>query len=168
MDIRFAETTDLQQIADVYINNHRSTYQGLLSDDYLKGLTVDYGVQKWKQYMQDSKRKIWAAFEGTSFLGFVAGMEDSELENTWYLDSLHVVPSARGKGVGTGLIRTIGRYALENGYAKMSICIVRGNDTAGSLYRKLGAKHLKYFEDEFGGTKSNSEKLIWEDLDIFA
>ena len=29
-----------------------------------------------------------------------------------------------------------------------------------SIYKKLGAVHYKYFIDDFGGVKSNSEKLI--------
>ena len=47
----------------------------------------------------------------------------------------------------------------------MSVCIVRGNDGARRLYEKLGAVHLVYFEDDFCGTVSHSEKLIWRDLD---
>ena len=94
--------------------------------------------------------------------------EEADRDNTRYLDSLHVSPAARGKGVGTALLRAVGRRALENGYAAMSVCIVRGNDRAGDLYRSLGAEHLKYFEDDFCGTVSQSEKLIWHSLAVFA
>lgn len=167
MEIRFAQQQDLRQIAQLYISNHKSTYQGLLSDEYIQGLTLEYGMDKWTHYLADGKGKIWVACNEGIFWGFAAGTEDAELPDTWYLDSLHVIPEARGKGVGTRLIRTMGKYALENHYAKMSICIVRGNDAAGSLYRKLGAKHLYDFEDTFCGTKSQSEKLIWENLEIF-
>lgn len=167
MEIRFAQPEDLQQIAQLYISNHKKTYRGLLADEYLEGLTLEYGLDKWTRYSAEHDGKIWVACDQGNFAGFAAGMEDTSLPDTWYLDSLHVLPEARGKGVGTRLIIEMGRYALENGYAKMSICIVRGNDTAGALYRKLGAKHLMYFEDSFGGTKSQSEKLVWEDLTVF-
>ncbi|MCI8453059.1 MAG: GNAT family N-acetyltransferase [Lachnospiraceae bacterium] len=162
MDIRFADEKDLDQIANVYIKNHRSTYKGLLSDEYLCGLTFDYGRNKWEAYLRDESKKIWAAYEETLFLGFAAGMEDAELDRTWYLDSLHVTEDARGKGVGTALIRTVGQYAREHHYNRMSICIVKGNEAAGGLYRRLGARHFKDFEDLFAGTVSHSEKLLWE------
>ena len=46
----------------------------------------------------------------------------------------------------------------------MSICIVRGNERAGKLYRRLGAVHYRYFEDAFGAERFASEKLLWETL----
>ena len=36
-----------------------------------------------------------------------------------------------------------------------------------SLYN-VGAAHVRSFIDDFGGVKSNSEKLIWKNLSIFA
>ena len=46
----------------------------------------------------------------------------------------------------------------------MSVCIVRGNERAGDLYRRLGAVHFLYFEDSFGDERFASEKLVWETL----
>ena len=167
MKIKLAEEHDLDKIAEVYRYNHISTYKGLLSDAYISGLTFDYCRDKWKAYAEDTNKRMWVAYEDDTFLGFTAGMEDSELPCTWYLDSLHVTEAARGKGVGTALLSTMGRFACENGYDSMSICIVRGNDSAGDLYKKLGAEHFSYFCDDFCGTVSNSEKLLWKDLTIF-
>ena len=67
-------------------------------------------------------------------------------------------------GIGTAFIKTMMKYAVENSYSKMSVCIIKGNDNAGNLYKKLGAKHLLDFEDDFCGTVSHSEKLLWETL----
>lgn len=168
MDIRPAQPADIREIGALYVANHRETYRGLLSPAYIDSLTEDYGIQKWSTYLLPEKNRLWVARENGVFLGFAAATEDAELENTWYLDSLHVSPAARGKGAGTALLRAVGRWALENGYAAMSVCIVRGNDRAGDLYRSLGAEHLKYFEDDFCGTVSQSEKLIWHSLAVFA
>ena len=46
MEIRFAQPEDLQQIAQLYISNHKKTYRGLLADEYLEGLTLEYGLDK--------------------------------------------------------------------------------------------------------------------------
>ncbi len=165
--IRFACENDLENIAPLYVHNHKTTYKGLLSDEYLNSLTVDGARERWQKYLSDSKNKIWIALENNCFLGFVAGTEDPDLENTWYLDSLHICENARGKGVGTRLISEMGRYASKKGYDSMSICVVKGNVNAKTLYLKLGAKPYKSFEDRFGGTPSNSEKLIWKSLDVF-
>ncbi len=163
MKIRPANENDVKSIASLYVHNHRTTYKNLLPPEYFEGLTQEYAENKWADYIADKNNRVSVAEDETGFLGFAASMPDEELDGVWYLDSLHVREGARGKGVGTALIGATGRYALDNGYKKMSICIVRGNDTAGSLYRKLGASHYKYFT----GKMSLSEKLIWEDTECF-
>lgn len=159
MRIRYAKPMDLEHIAEIYVTNHRKTYQSLLSPDYFKNLTAEYALHRWEQYIDTREKQIWVASEHAHILGFAAGMADTMLENTWYLDAIHVSEHARGKGVGTQLIKTCGNFALGKNYKKMSVCIVRGNETARALYDKLGAKHFTYFEDDFCGTKSQSEKI---------
>lgn len=161
--IRLAKADDVKNIASLYVFNHRTTYKNLLPAEYFETLTQAYAENKWQDYIADTNNRVWVAEDESGFLGFTASTADEELTTVWYLDSLHVCEKARGRGIGTALIKTVGRYALINGYEKMSICIVKGNGTAGALYRKLGARHYKDFE----GKLSHSEKLLWEDLKNF-
>ena len=164
--IRFAGPDDCDHIANLYVASHRETYKDLLPDRYFDMLTPVYAKEKWTHYLQESGSRIWVAYEDDRFLGFSAGSADKDLSDTWLLDSLHVVGAARGKGVGTALIRTNGMYAVENGFLRMSICIVRGNEKARLLYEKLGAEHDSFFDDDFCGTISHSEKLVWNHPEI--
>lgn len=166
MLIRTAQPEELDAIAALYVQNHREAYRGLLSEEYFSRLSPAHAREKWAAYRDAPGHMLWAAFEGGDFLGFSAGMPDGALPDTWYLDSLHVAPSARGKGVGSAFIRVQGAHAAAHGCAAMSVCVVRGNDRARRLYGRLGAEHLAYFEDDFCGTVSQSEKLIWRDLSI--
>ena len=165
MIIRFAVENDLNSVASLYVHNHKTTYRDLLSEEYLNSLTVEGARNRWQKYLAENN-KIWVAYESDIFLGFAAGKEDEELENTWYLDSLHVSETARGRGIGTELVRTMARFASDSGYKSMSICVVKGNETAKSLYLRLGAKPYKNFEDSFANTRSNSEKLIWKNISV--
>lgn len=167
MTIREATAQDLENIGRLCMENWKKAYAGLLDESYLDGLTPEKCAEESRKCLQDEKARLYVAYEGEQFLGFCAGMEDKEWEDCFYLASLHVSEAARGKGVGTALLQEIGRYVCR-GYGRMSICIVRGNDGAKRLYERLGAVHEKYFEDDFHGTKSQSEKLIWEDLERFA
>ena len=167
MNIREANAEDMELIANLYVMNWKKTYVGLLPDNFLNGLTVNDGINKWQEYLTKEKHRIFVAYENENFLGFSACKEDEELKNCLYLDSLHVSETSRGKGVGTKLINTVGSYAYIKGYEHMSICIVKGNDNAKRIYEKMGAKHYKDFIDYFGDTESNSEKLIWNNLNYF-
>lgn len=164
MVIRQAEPKDLENIAALYVRNHKTTYRGLLSDAYLNALTTASALTRWEQTTDSEENFLLVAEQDGVFLGFAAAMPDPELEQTLYLESLHVSESARGKGIGTALIRACAQIAAQNGFQKMSVCIVRGNNSAAKLYQKLGAAHHAYFEDDFGGTVSSSEKLVWSKL----
>ena len=164
LTIRPVSPADLDRIAALYVKNHQRTYRGLLPDVYFSHLTQTYAREKWSRFPEEPGAKMWAAYADGLFLGFSAGREDPELQGTWYLDSLHVTPEAQGKGVGTALIRENAAYAAGHGYSGMSVCIVRGNEKARGLYTRLGAEHDRDFEDDFCGTVSHSEKLIWKDL----
>ena len=83
--------------------------------------------------LNSENNKLFVAYEKDEFLGFVSSKVDDEDAHWWYLDSLHVNKNARGHGVGTKLIYEVGKYALTNNYKSMSICIVCGNDNAGTL-----------------------------------
>lgn len=155
---------DLEKAAVLSVSNWKETYRGLLDPEFLDDLSAGRVIEKWMRHREEGEWTMLAAYEGETFLGFGAFMPDSEIDSCLYLDSLHVSREARGKGVGTGLIAQIGKEAAKAGYQKMSICIVKGNDTAGNLYRKLGARHEKDFVDDLGGVLSNSEKMVWDDL----
>ena len=165
MEIRFAGPGDLEAIAGLYLRNHTTTYRDLLPA-YVSGLSPAYCREKWDAFLEKAENRVWAAFGDGHFLGFAACMPDRELPETWYLEALHVTEDARGRGVGSALIRTASAYAAEHGYRRMSVCIIRGNGRAEGLYRKLGAAHLAYFADDFHGTETSSEKLLWEQLPI--
>ena len=163
MEIRLASPADLDAVAGLYLHNHVSTYRELLPD-YVSGLSLPYCREKWAAFLNAPENRVWTAPEDGALLGFAACTPDTELSDTLYLEALHVAESARGKGVGTALIRAAAAYASAHGYRSMSVCIIRGNERAGRLYRKLGAVHFKYFEDDFHGTRTRSEKLLWETL----
>ena len=167
MLIRPANADDIKKISLLYVSNHKTTYKGLVSDDYLNNLTPEKATERWKDYLSDEKNRMWVACDENELLGFAASMPDSTSEKIWYLDSLHICSEARGKGIGTDLIKTVGEYALRNGYDKMSVCVVKGNEKAKQLYIKLGARHLLSFEDKFDNSRVNSEKLLWDNLKVF-
>lgn len=167
LQIRRAREEDLAQIAALYVENWQTTYRGLLEQSFLDSMDVGQMQEKWRQYLSADGCGIFVACDDGIFLGFGAFKADSKMKDCVYLASLQVCAVARGRGIGTQLIKMIARCALQDGYRRMSICIVKGNDNARNLYVKLGAEHYEDFIDDFGGALSHSEKLIWTDMERF-
>ena len=166
MKIVEASSQHLDEIADIYVANWKTTYAGLLSAAFLDRLDHAYGMNRWTGYQDDRQHILTALAADGTVAGFAAFKPDEHLEQCIYLDSLHVRDDCRGQGIGTALIKAAAARAFQDGYTRMSISIVRGNDHAGDLYRKLGARHLHYFTDHFEEAESRSEELLWDDIRV--
>ncbi len=51
MMIRKANDSDIELIANLYIENWKTTYKGLLPNKFLNSLKVSDGIQKWQEYL---------------------------------------------------------------------------------------------------------------------
>lgn len=71
-------------------------------------------------------------------VGLVAAVRNTVESSTAELISMWVAPDARRSGAGADLVRRVIDWASESGYRNVELWVVRGNDSAERLYRKLG------------------------------
>jgi GNAT superfamily N-acetyltransferase len=82
------------------------------------------------------------ADDGDGPLGFAVFFHNF---STWagrrglYLEDLYVTPDARGKGVGTALLRHLAGIAVERGCARFEWSVLDWNADAIAFYRQMGA-----------------------------
>lgn len=57
-----------------------------------------------------------------------------------YLEDLYVNPAARGRGIGTMILKHIANFALENGYGRFEWSVLDWNTPAIRTYDATGAK----------------------------
>ena len=57
-----------------------------------------------------------------------------------YLEDLYVTPSARGRGIGTMILRHLAAHALEKGYGRFEWSVLDWNTPAIRTYDATGAK----------------------------
>ena len=164
MKIRQAKRTSYPAIAALQIANWRRNYKGLLSDDFLDGLEPGSIIDELREHELIEHGGILICEDNNELLGFAEYRPDDEIQDCMYLESLHVRESAQGRGIGTRLIQAVFNEARSSGMRSASVCIVQGNERARQMYVSLGAETYKYFTDDFHGTESRSEKLIWKEL----
>jgi ribosomal protein S18 acetylase RimI-like enzyme len=59
------------------------------------------------------------------------------------MDGLSVHASARGQGIGSGLLKAIQAYATEQGYTSIRLDVIDTNPRAKKLYERTGFKVVK-------------------------
>ena len=57
-----------------------------------------------------------------------------------YLEDLYVRPAARGQGLGTRMLASLARLALERGCGRFEWAVLDWNEPALKVYRALGAR----------------------------
>jgi GNAT superfamily N-acetyltransferase len=57
-----------------------------------------------------------------------------------YLEDLYVTPDARGRGIGSTILRYLASYALEHGYGRFEWSVLDWNTPAIRTYDATGAK----------------------------
>lgn len=58
MNIRQATAADAEGIAQVHVNSWRTTYKGIVSEDYLDALTVESRLEGWKWRLENPSADI--------------------------------------------------------------------------------------------------------------
>lgn len=74
----------------------------------------------------------------------------------WIIETVAVIPEARGRGLGKVLLKALLEEGRENGHSHAGIMVINGNERARHTYESLGFKlyisfGAEYFDNEFPG-----------------
>ena len=59
-----------------------------------------------------------------------------------HLEDLYISPKHQGNGLGRSLLKSISRYALENGFERIDLQVLDWNEDAIKFYERLGASQI--------------------------
>jgi ribosomal protein S18 acetylase RimI-like enzyme len=168
--IREAIPADAPAIAKVHVDTWRSTYTGVVSGEFLLGLSYERSERGWLAALEGSPRKqyIYVANEGTeSIFGFVAAgairEEVAPFDSEIY--ALYVLKEHQGMGYGRKLMAVAAQRLKDEGYSSMMLWVLAENATR-EFYEHLGGLQIAEQEIEIGGTSLPELGYGWKDLDF--
>lgn len=137
--VRRAIPSDLRRVAEIKVASWADTYAQLLEPEVLaRFLDVAEQLRHLAGDLRDPGTLLLVAERSDhGIVGFALTYLKPEAEP--WLESLHVVRSARGTGAGTALMRATAAELLARGHRSLRLGVVEGNDAAGRFYEKLGA-----------------------------
>jgi ribosomal protein S18 acetylase RimI-like enzyme len=168
--IREAQIEDSAAIAKVHIDSWRTTYKGIVSDDYLSALSYQEREQKWQEFFQatDHFQFAYAAEVGSNqIVGFAVGgvNHDEAADYQGELYAIYILHEYQGKGIGRRLTEAVARRLLQGGRSSMSVWVLARNP-ACRFYESLGGKRLHEKEIEIGDTTLIEVAYGWKDVKI--
>lgn len=112
--IRQAVAGDALAIADLHATSWRSAYRGILSDAFLDGSVIAERRDLWQaRFSGGSDSTVFIAEQAGVALGFICFEPDRDPVWGGLIDNFHVLPQAKGQGIGRKLFDRVRRFAKE-------------------------------------------------------
>lgn len=140
LTFRDAAAEDAALISYIYATSWRSSYRGLISDDYLRRLPNDYWAPTLRSWLGSGQMYGLIALEDGRPVGCaIYGRGRSAGYEDWgEIVSLYLLPECMRRGLGSALLQETLRLLREDGYARCYLWAIEGNTIADGFYRKHG------------------------------
>lgn len=167
MNIRKAHLKDAEGVARVHVDSWRTTYGGIIPDDYLNGLSYEQRTELWKNNIGKKGNYVLVA-ENTEgqIIGFTDAWkrDDNDEENSIDLTSIYLLETYQGMGVGKQLLKTLFEHFNQEGYDKVFVEVLEENKTR-FFYEYYGANLIKTVQIKIDGKTLNELIYVWNSID---
>jgi ribosomal protein S18 acetylase RimI-like enzyme len=181
IQIRPADYNDAAALARVRVESWRTTYRGLLPDEYLSGLSYERNLLNWQNILAANGRQGFAFVaveeppganagnatppgEGT-IVGFILGGPERTGSRQYpgEVYALYLLANYQRKGLGRRLLAVEASRLLAEGMAAMLIWVLEGNP-AQAFYAALGGRRLGEKETVIGSGRYREVSYAWDDI----
>lgn len=165
MIIRKAHPNDAAGIAKVQVDSWRTTYKGIVPDDFLQQLSYKKREEIWREATKSTLVFV-AEEENGEIVGFICGGKERSGKYDGYdgeLYAIYILKEYQGKGIGTLLVKGLTKAMDEAGYSSM-IVLVLDENPATYFYEALGGNLIGYDEIEIGGMPLKERVYGWREL----
>ena len=170
--IRPASLEDAPGIGKVQVDSWRSSYKGLIADEFLAALTYERRTEVWSQNLSDpqNSRFLYVAETGPgNIVGFVAAGPESEGDPNYQgeLYAIYLLQQAQGQGLGGKLVKIVMRELCQRGFSSMLLWVLKDNLPAHKFYEALGGAYLREKPIEIGSQSLIEVAYGWNNLGMF-
>lgn len=140
--LRAITDADAPLIASLHARSWRSAYRGILADAYLDGAIDADRLATWTARLADRKTEavgVVAERDGDG-VGFVYAYPDHDAVWGMLVDNLHVLPEARGTGLGRRLMQAVAATAID----RLHLWVFEANHDARAFYARIGGREVEH------------------------
>lgn len=171
MIVREASLDEAPGIARVHVDTWRTTYGGIVPEDYLAKLSYETRESRWLQMLStaaENNHFIYVAEDGG---GQIVGFADGGSERTsnpvykGELYAIYINNTYQRQGIGRRLtLSVVERLRLE-GFQSMLVWVLADNQ-ACRFYEALGGQKVYEQQIEIGGVMLNEAAYGWIDTRV--
>ena len=165
--IRVALPNDAAEIARVHVESWRSSYRGLLADEFLDSLSEAGYADRWRRVIGDGASRVFVVEEPDGVVGFASGGRERAGESGYEgeLYAIYIVAGSQRKGHGRELVHTMAAALREKGLRDLIVWVLRDNTSAREFYERLGGSYVRAQPITIGPTTLEEVSYGWRSLE---
>jgi GNAT superfamily N-acetyltransferase len=165
--VRAATLDDAAAIAHVNVSSWRSSFGGMLPDEFLASLSEANYAERWKRVIVEGRSKVYVAEDETGVVGFASGGRERAGEQGYKgeLYAIYVVDAAKRRGFGRELVRAMVGGLRELTLGDMIVWVLRDNAPARAFYERLGGVYVRSQPTTIGRATVEEVSYGWRRLD---
>lgn len=150
MIFREALAEDAALISKTIAESWRGSYQGLIDNAYLNRLPDEYWLPSLRSWLESGRMYGYVAEADGMLVGSViyGRGRDDQYADWGEIVSLYLLPQYAGRGIGTRLLQDAVASLYEDGYRRIYLWAIQGNEKADGFYRHQGflpaEEHVDY------------------------
>ncbi|SRR6266511_2997922 len=146
MIIRAAQPTDAAAIAKVHVDSWRTTYKGIVPDDFLAALSYEQRTHMWRPLLSQSLPTsfVYVAEDPSGqVIGFASGGPErsGDPDYAGELYAIYLLEGYQRHGLGRHLTRTLVQCLIRAGMPSLLLWVLVANPCRG-FYEALGGQRL--------------------------
>jgi GNAT superfamily N-acetyltransferase len=158
---RKANIQDSPGLAYVHVHSWRTTYKGIVSENYLQSLSIEEREQKWVQILSGTHHTYVCELDDGKIIGFVSFGKERSGEYEGELYAIYLLEEYQGKGIGKELLKIAATRLKEQGYNSMWIWVLKENPSK-HFYYAFKPTLIKEEVLTIGGESHQEEGLLLE------
>lgn len=138
--IRLAGAEDAAELAAVHVKTWQTAYRGILSDTFLKGLSVAERESAWRARLGDKAITTFLAEEAGRVVGFITGgrsRDPDSAQSVAEVYAIYVDQAHSRRGIGTALLRQQIERMKALGFEEIVLWVLSANAPARAFYERL-------------------------------
>jgi L-amino acid N-acyltransferase YncA len=168
MLIRMAQLADAVAIATVHVDSWRTTYAGILPDDYLANLSYERRERLWRDTLStpSGTEFVYVAEDaGRNVIGFAAGGAErsGDAIYTGELYAIYLLDRHQRQGIGRRLTVAVVNRLLHKGFSSMLVWVFAANPSR-AFYEALGGQQVYEKSLTIGGVQLVEVAYGWRDI----
>ena len=167
IDLREATDDDVELIARLHTESWRTAYNTILSPEFLAGGIEADRLRTWSERFAAPNPAMRATLGllDERPMGFVCTFADEDPRWGSLVDNLHVVPAAKGRGLGARLLRSAAAWVdqVRSGQG-LYLWVYEANAPAAAFYDRMGGEAVeRALHDNPGGGEAPAIRYAWAD-----